>query len=196
MHVMKKDFSGESFIPIETELESRRYLFIEGEITQQSADEFVKQLMHLSLEDQNSPINILINSEGGDLDAGLKMCDSVTECPCTVNAYCFGRAYSMAAIVFESVNGHRYIVGHSKLMLHQPSVTSIPRKTAAEIEQLSTQLAEKNDLLLSIVSKKSGMNIRKLKTETVNDRYFSAEEAVQCGLADAIVKFADIISNQ
>ena len=195
MNIIEKSYSGTGIIPIETELESRRFVFLEGEITQKTADEFTKQILHLSLE-SSDPINILINSEGGDLDAGLKICDTVSDCPCTVNAYCFGRAYSMAAVIFESVNGKRNIVGHSKLMLHQPSITGMPRQTAGEIEQLSRLMSEKNDLLLSIVSKRSGIDIKRLKAETANDRYYDAEESVRYGLADAAVAFSEIIGIQ
>ena len=42
------------------------------------------------------------------------MCDAVEGCPCRVDAYCFTRAYSMAAVLFESVNGNRYMVGNGR----------------------------------------------------------------------------------
>lgn len=193
MNVLMKKFGNDMLIPIETSLEDRRIVFVEGEINQEKADEFAKEVMHLAMEDMDKPIKVIINSEGGEIDAGLKMCDIVAECPCTVDAYCFGRAYSMAAVLFESVNGKRYMVGHSKLMMHQPSVYGLKSGTAGEIEEISNQMKEKNELLLSIVSKRCGMSLAKLKRETEKDRYFDADEAIKAGLSDEVISFADLL---
>lgn len=193
MNVLLEKFNGDTLVPIETALERKRIVFVEGEITQEMANEFAKQMLYLTLTDKETPIKILINSEGGEIDAGLKMCDIVSECPCKTDAYCFGKAYSMAAILFESVNGTRYMVGHSKLMFHQPSISGSIRKNAGEVEELSVQLKEKNELLLKIVSEKSGISLAKLKKETEKDRFYDAEEANKTGLSDQTVTFSDII---
>lgn len=189
-NVLQKNFNGSVLIPIETDLEDRRIVFVEGEINSDSADDFAKQIMHLVLSDSEKPIKLVINSGGGEIDAGLKMCDVVSECPCKIDAYCFGKAYSMAAVLFESVNGERNMVGHSKIMLHQPSVYGLQKGTALEIEELSKQLSDKNDLLLSIVAKRCNMSLSKLKKETEKDKYYSAEEALKVGLTDNVVTFA------
>lgn len=118
MQIVKRGYGGTNIIPIDSELGQKRVIFVEGEITQEKADEFVKQVMYLVLTDYEKPIHVIINSCGGEIDAGLKMCDTVAHCPCKINAYCFTKAYSMAAILFESVNGTRNMIGHSKLMLH------------------------------------------------------------------------------
>ena len=173
-NVLQKNFNGSVLIPIETDLEDRRIVFVEGEINSDSADDFAKQIMHLVLSDSEKPIKLVINSGGGEIDAGLKMCDVVSECPCKIDAYCFGKAYSMAAVLFESVNGERNMVGHSKIMLHQPSVYGLQKGTALEIEELSKQLSDKNDLLLSIVAKRCNMSLSKLKKETEKDKYYSS----------------------
>lgn len=193
MNIVKKGFAGDICIPIEAELADRRYLFIDGQITKRLADDLTKQLLFLSIDGPDIPISLLIDSEGGEIDAGLKICDAVSKCPCTVNAYCFGGAYSMAAVIFESVNGCRNIMKNSKLMIHQPSVCKIEKKNIDELGELSRQLSLKNDTLLSIISDRSGISIEQLKEETKGDRYFDAEEAVSVGLADNIVSFIDIV---
>ena len=193
MYVVENNFNGGVLVPVEAKLSQKRIIFVEGEINSQMADEFAKQMMYLMLENSKEPVKVLINSEGGELDAGLKMCDVVSECPCKVDAYCFGKAYSMAAILFESVNGDRNMVGHSKLMFHQPSIYGLKKGTAMEVEELSKQLNEKNELLLSIVAKRSNMSLSKLKKETEKDRYYDAEEAKKVGLADNIVSFGEIL---
>lgn len=193
MEILKNSYNGTILVPAETLFLDQRIVFINGEITQEMANEFAKQMLYLTLVDKETPIKILINSEGGEIDAGLKMCDIVSECPCKTDAYCFGKAYSMAAILFESVNGTRYMIGHSKLMFHQPSISGSIQKNAGEMEELSAQLKEKNELLLRIVSEKSGISLAKLKKETEKDRFYDAEEANKTGLSDQTVTFSDII---
>lgn len=195
MYVVENNFNGGVLVPVEAKLSQKRIIFVEGEINAQKADEFAKQMMYLVLENGNEPITVLINSNGGELDAGLKMCDVVSECPCKVDAYCFGKAYSMAAILFESVNGDRNMVGHSKLMFHQPSIYGMNSGTVEEVEELSKQLKEKNELLLSIVAKRSNMSVSKLKKETEKDRYYDAKEAKEAGLTDHVVTFRDVLVN-
>lgn len=196
MYIVEKNFSGNVLLPVEAKLSQNRMIFVEGEINSNLANEFAKQIMYLALEDSYAPIKILLNSEGGEIDAGLKMCDVVSECPCKIDAYCFGKAYSMAAVLFESVNGERNMVGHSKIMLHQPSVYGLQKGTALEIEELSKQLSDKNDLLLSIVAKRCNMSLSKLKKETEKDKYYSAEEALKVGLTDNVVTFKNIIERE
>lgn len=194
MEVLKKGYNSEILVPVTAILESERFLFLEGEINQSMADEFAKQVMHLVIQDNTTPINVIIDSGGGEVDAGLKICDIVSTCPCKVNAFCFGKAYSMGAIIFESVNGERCLIGNSKLMLHQPSVQGLQHGTAGEVEALSKRLRAKNDFLLSIVADKCKWSLKKLKEETVADRYFEAEEALKLNLVDRIVNFLDVMS--
>lgn len=190
--ILKSSYAGDTVVPVNAELASKRIIFLEGEIDQKQADKFAKEILYLVLTDSKKPIHLIINSSGGEIDAGLKMCDIVSNCPCKVNAYCFSRAYSMAAVLFESVNGDRCMVGHSKLMFHQPSVYGLKRDTAGEIEELSKQLSEKNDLLLSIVADRCEWNLEKLKEETIADRFFDGEEATKLGLANQVITFGDL----
>lgn len=194
MNIVKRTYNGERVIPLEAELLEDRFVFLEGEITQECADELAKQLFYLFRNGNNMPIMLFINSEGGDIDAGLKICDTVSESPCMINVCCYGHAYSMAAVIYESVNGKRLITKNSKIMIHQPSVCQIPRKNAGELTDLSRQLNEKNSLLLSIISARSGITVKKLKKETAKDRFYDAGEAVSCGLADMIAAPGDILS--
>lgn len=193
MEILERNYSGNSLYQITTAFFEKRIVFVEREITNALADEFAKQMGFLQISEPDALIRVVINSPGGEVDAGLKMVDVLSGCKCPVEAYCFGQAYSMAAVIFEACPGKRKMVGHSKIMLHQPSVFSgASQKTAAEVEALSEQMKEKARELLSIVSKRSGIPLKKLEKETISDRYFDAKEAVSVGLADDIVTFSDM----
>lgn len=193
MLVQNKSFNGTTTVPIETDLFDKRKVFVEGEICMALANEFLKQIMYLVLKEPEKPIQLYINSNGGEIDAGMKMIEIVSNCPCKINAYCFGNAYSMAAILFESVNGERNMLSSSKIMLHQPLITRMEYKNAGEVTEIAKHLQKANEKLLEIVSKRSGISLSRLKKETIKDRYFDANEALQFNLADKVVDFSNCI---
>ena len=73
MYSLMKGSNGITLVPVETRLMSLRKIFIEGEFDQNAACEFVKEVTLLNLEDAASPIDVLIDSPGGEVRAGLMM---------------------------------------------------------------------------------------------------------------------------
>lgn len=194
MNIKSNSYSGITLVPIETELLDKRFVYVNGEINTQSADEFVKELSYLALSSQDQPIKLVVNSPGGEIEAGLVMCEAVANCPSPIDVYCYGKAYSMAAVLFEACKGKRYMVGsHSKLMIHKPSVCCNSRFSIAEINDLSKSLNTQEEYLYDIIVERSGMDKDFLYKETEgSDRYFEPGEAVDMGLADGIVSFSDL----
>ncbi len=191
MTILERSYGGTTAVPVEAKLAEKRILFLEGEINDDMANEFSKSVAYLC--EKKDPIKIVLNSRGGEVGAGLKICDTIAGCPSPISIYCFGQAFSMGAIVFESCKGKRYMVGHSKLMLHQPSVLWGSRQNVSEIDALSKDLKEKEQVLLEIVSKRTGISLSKLKKETASDKYYTGEEAVKANLADEVVDFSEIL---
>lgn len=191
--VLKVGYGETALIPIDTQMLTSRVLFIEDEITSGSANLFVKQLAYLCQVAATKPITVVINSEGGEIIAGLKICDALEACPVKVNAFCFGKAYSMAAVVFESCSGTRSIVGRSKLMLHQPLVMGGDSvKKMSVIEDMAKELQQKQEEILDIVAKKSSLPRETMKEKMKDDWYLTAEEAISIGLADHKATFSDV----
>ena len=124
MNTIFKSSNGISLVPLESRLLSERKLFIQGEITADSACEFVKEIMFLVQEDAEKPIEIYINSPGGSVnDAGLMIYDVLKGIKTEKNLHCIGMAASMAAILMASgEKGHRYILPHSGMMIHEPLI--------------------------------------------------------------------------
>ena len=191
--VLKVGYGETALIPIDTQMLSSRVLFVEDDITSGSADLFVKQLAYLCQSDTTKPITVVINSKGGEITAGLKMCDALEACPVKVNAFCFGKAYSMAAVVFESCSGTRNVVGRSKLMLHQPLVMGGDAvKKMSDIEDMAKELQQKQEEILDIVAKRSTLSRETIKEKMKEDWFLTVEEAISYGLADVKATFSDV----
>lgn len=185
-NIQKESSSGIVEYSLLSEHFLNRTITIFGEITNDTLNSFTLQLLHLQEED--SPINIIINSNGGEVNAGLGIYDLIQGCQCEINAYCIGMAASMAAIIFTGCpKGHRYILKHSQVMIHEPLISGGFGGSASSIKNTSDNILKTKELLNKIISKHTGKTLKEINKATNHDNFFTAEEAINFGLCDGIV---------
>lgn len=188
-----KTNSGIMEVSTNGKLMGDRVLFIEGEINTITAMTFAKQMLDLISRSPYEPIKVIINSQGGVIEDGMIFLDAIAGSSAPVEMYCIGKAYSMAAIIFISGTSGRYILPNARIMLHQPYIKDISGNIS-EMKQVVTDLEKWKEQLFSLVIKHSAYSKKQLEKEVVEDRYFSASEAVKLGLADKIVTFSEIVN--
>lgn len=189
MNTIVKSSNGISLVPIESRLFSDRRLFIEGEITSVSACEFVRAVMLLVKEDANKPVDIYINSPGGEVNAGLLIYDTMKGLQTEINLHCVGLAASMAAIIFAGgQKKHRYILPHSKIMIHEPLIANGVSGSATSIKQTADSLMETRHIAVELLAKDTGKSTKEIETAISFDNYMNAKEAVAFGICDSIEK--------
>lgn len=182
-------------MPLETKLLADRKLFIEGEINQASAIEFVKALIFLINEDKNASIDIIINSPGGEINgAGLMMYDAITSCPAPLRMICTGIAYSMAALLFVSgPKGSRFMLDHSELMLHEPLINNRIGGNCSSIKSISDSLLDTRQKINKLLALHSGRMVKEIEEATSYDHFYNPTEAIAFGLGDAVIDFKTIM---
>lgn len=194
MNVEVRSSNGITVMPVETRLLStNRSIFLEGEINNDSALEFVKQLMLLISEDASKPINVLINSPGGEINSGMLIYDAIHSSIAPIRLFCLGRAYSMAALIFLSGTNGRYMLKNSELMLHEPLLSGRIGGNTTSIKEISDSLIKTRDKLNKIISTHSGKSIKEVEKATDHDHFYTAEESIEFGLCDEIVDFSKIM---
>ena len=194
MNTMVKSCNGITMVPMEARLLEDRKIFLEGEINQQSAMEFVRQIMLLVKEDSRKPIDIMMNSPGGSINAGLVIYDVLQSLQTPVRMFCMGAAYSMGALLFAGgPKGSRFMLPNSELMLHEPLLGSRVGGNASSIHSISESLMETRRKVNGILAKHTGKTVEEIEEATRFDHYFSAEESVAFGLADRIVDFREMM---
>lgn len=165
-----------------------RTIFIEGVIDEFLARSVVSQLIYL----QNSgtePMNILINSQGGEIQNGLLIYDIIQGIETPVNMYCMGNASSMAAVLLASgQKGRRFILPHSKTMIHEPLITGGVGGSATSIRTISNSILETKQLINEILAKHTGRTIEEIDEATKFDNYMNATESIAFGLCDEVVE--------
>jgi len=189
MNVLIKSSNGISQVPADSKLLSQRKVFIEGEITPEAACEFVKKIMILNAEDSRKPIDVLINSPGGEINSGMVMYDVIQASKSPIRMFCIGRAYSMGAVLFACGNHGRYMLPHSELMLHEPLLGNRVGGNSSSIKSISESLLETKRKMNQILSKHTGKSEEDVEKATSYDHYFSPEESKEFGLCDQIVDF-------
>lgn len=195
MNVLSKSSSGITQVSADSKLLSQRKVFIEGEISSESACEFIKKILILNEEDTDKPIDVLINSPGGEINSGMAIYDVIQASKAPIRMFCIGRAYSMGAVLFSSGNHGRYMLPHSELMLHEPLLGNRVSGNSSSIQSISESLLETKRRMNQILARHTGKSEEEVEKATSYDHYYSPEESREFGLCDEIVDFNKIMEN-
>ncbi|HUW21004.1 MAG TPA: ATP-dependent Clp protease proteolytic subunit [Sedimentisphaerales bacterium] len=164
-----------------------RIVFLIGEISYARAAEVIMKMLYLDNLKRDSEISLYINSPGGNVDDTMAIYDTIRFVRSPIATYCIGRAQSGAAIILAAgTKGKRFALPHAKVMLHQPwgGVTG----AAADIKIQAEEILKAKTMINEILASHTGQNVEKIAAETERDRYMTAEEALQYGLIDEVLK--------
>ena len=179
--------NGVRSVDLLTRLLSERRIFLNGDVTDEMANDFVAEMLHLA--QTREPVNIYLNTRGGSVDAGLIIYDVIQACKdrVEINIYCTGMAASMGAVILAGgQKGRRFILPHSRCMIHEPLISGGFGGSASSIKKTSDSILETKNILNGILAKHTGRSLKEIDEATSYDNYLNAKEAVEFGLADAI----------
>ena len=185
--IIRETSEGTARIPVADMMFQRREIWISGEINSELADAVISQILHLDAEDPASEITLYINSPGGSVAAGLAIYGVMQAVTASIRTVCVGTAASMAAVLFAS-GDRREILKHGEVMIHDPLVSGGISGSALAIQDKSDRLMAKRKVLSGILAEHTGKSVKQIYKVTAKDTYFGAEEAVQYGLADAVIE--------
>ena len=188
MSVPFKTSSGTSWVPLESWLIPEGKIFISGKITQDTACEFVQKLLFLRQNAPGEKIRIYINSNGGEVYAGLLMYDALKSIKGDVDIICAGIAGSMAALILAGgQKGRRLILPHSKVMIHEPLVEGGVGGSATTIQRTAESILETKKLAVELLAADTGRKTNEIEHAISFDNFMNAEQAVTFGICDKII---------
>jgi ATP-dependent Clp protease protease subunit len=189
-YVIEQTARGERQYDIYSRLLIDRIVFLGTEVSSESANVIMAQLMFLEQADPDKPIHFYINSPGGSVNAGLGIYDVMHFIKAPVHTYCVGMAMSMGAILLASGEpGHRFSLPNSRIMIHQPSLGGVQGQ-ATDIEIQAREAVYTKQKLAEILSKHTGKSVEQVLKDYDRDNYMSAEEAMSYGLVDKVIERA------
>ncbi len=165
-------------------LETRTILLF-GEITQKVAREVCEKLILLSaLNDQD--IKVIINSQGGHVEAGDTIHDMLTFVKPKVKILGTGWVASAGALIYVAVpTEDRYSLPNTRFMLHQPSGGVGGQASDISIE--AQEILKMRDRLNKIFSVQTGQPVERIERDTDRNFWMSADEAKAYGLVGKVV---------
>ena len=185
--VVEQSSRGERSYDIYSRLLKDRIIFLDGEITDETASLVVAQLLFLESEDPDKDINLYINSPGGLITAGMAIYDTMNYIKPDVCTICVGMAASMGAFLLSSgAKGKRYVLPNAEVLIHQPLGGTSGQ--ASDIKIAADHIIKIRERLNRILAANTGQPYEKIALDTDRDNYMDAKEALEYGLVDKIVE--------
>ncbi len=183
--VIEESGRGERAFDIYSRLLRERIIFLGEQVTNDSANRIVAQLLFLEAEDPEKDIYLYINSPGGSVYDGLGIFDTMQHVKPDVHTVCVGLAASMGAFLLcAGAKGKRSSLVHSRIMIHQPLGGA--RGQASDIRIQADEILFIKDRLNNELSERTGQPIERIREDTDRDFYMSPYEAIEYGLIDTV----------
>ena len=186
-YVVERSGREERVYDIYSRLLKDRIIFLQGPISDESANLVVAQMLFLQFDDPKADINLYINSPGGSVTAGMSIYDTIQFVNCDVATYCLGQAASMGAMLLTAgTKGKRHCLPNGRVMIHQPLAGT--EGTTVEILIHAKEFIRTKKILNDLLSKHTGQSVERIEKETDRDNFMSAQEAVDFGLVDQVLE--------
>ena len=181
---------GERAYDIFSLLLRNRIVFLGTPINDQVANLIVAQLLYLSSEDPEAPIQMYINSPGGGVYAGMAIYDTMQMIPNPISTLAVGVTASFGTVLLTAgTKGERYALPNATIHMHQPLGGA--QGQASDIEIQAKEILRLKEHLSNILSRHTGQTIETIDRDTNRDFYLDAQGAVEYGLVDHVMEVPD-----
>ena len=185
--VIEKSGRNERAYDIYSLLLKNRIVFLGTPITDQTANLIVAQLLYLSNEDAEAPIQMYINSPGGQVYAGLAIYDTMQMIPNPLNTVAVGVTASFGTVLLTGgTEGKRYALPHATIHMHQPLGGAQGQATDIEIQ--ANEILRLRKQINNILAHHTGKDVEQVKEDTERDYWLNAQEATDYGLVDKVLE--------
>ena len=168
-------------------LENRKVLMC-GEVDDELSNKIVAQLLYLEALDPEAEIDLVINSPGGSVTAGLAIYDTIRGLKCPVNCICSGLTASIATVVLIAAEKKRRVSQkHARILIHQP-LGGI-RGQATDIDIHAKEIIKTKHMVNEMLAEATGQSLERIEKDTNRDYWMSADEAKEYGLVSEILAY-------
>lgn len=188
-YVIEQTSKGERSYDIYSRLLKDRIIFLGEEVNDTTASLIIAQLLFLESEDPSKDISLYINSPGGSVYAGMGIYDTMNYIKCDVSTICCGMAASMGAFLLAGgAKGKRFALPNAEIMIHQPMGGMPNGSQASDMEITTKHILRTKHKLNTLLAEATGKPFEVVERDTDRDNWLSAEEAVEYGLIDSVIK--------
>jgi len=162
-------------------------IFLSSEIEEHTLTDFIIRMRSLLQHRKNktAPINLMINSPGGDIHEMFGIIDYIESLDVKVNTICRGRAFSAAAIILTCGTGTRMMSKRSTVMFHQSS--SFLGGKMSDITAYLENVKDLEKILYNMLAERTKKDADWWKNKMRNDMFLTAYTLLEIGVVDQII---------
>ncbi|SSW72790.1 ATP-dependent Clp protease proteolytic subunit [Achromobacter agilis] len=185
--VVEQSGRGERSFDIYSRLLRDRIIFLNGEVNDAVSALVCAQLLFLESENPTKPIHLYINSPGGVITSGLAMYDTMQYITAPVHTLCMGTARSMGSfLLMAGEPGERCALANASIHVHQPLGGF--QGQASDVLIHAEEIRRTKDRVTRVYAQHCGRSYEEVERTLDRDRYMTAEEALEWGLIDRVLK--------
>ena len=185
-YVVEQTSRGERSYDIFSRLLKDRIVFLGGEVSDDSANVIIAQMLFLEMENPEADIMFYINSPGGSVTSGFAIYDTMQYIKSDVSTICIGMAASMGAFLLAAgAKGKRIALPNAEVMIHQPSGGY--RGQATDIQIHAENILKTKEKLNLIYAEHTGKTAEEIRAASERDNFMTADEAKEFGLIDNVI---------
>lgn len=174
-------------IDVYSRLMMDRVIFLSGEVNGDKMDTIVAQMLFLE-SINHEPINMFINSGGGECYSGLELVSVMRYIKSPVYTTVLGLAASMGAVIASNgEKGHRKALPYSRFMVHQPS-SGVGYSTFRDQQIHLREMESLKQDLYEVLSQNSGQPVEEIERLCDRDNWMKPQEAIRLGFLDEVVE--------
>lgn len=161
-------------------------LYLYGTIAEDSwfDDDVTPALFYDELNKMTGPIDVYINSPGGDCFAASQIYTMLSEYPHEVTVKIDGVAASAASVI--AMAGNEVLMARTAMMMiHNPA--TLAWGDHKDMEQTIKMLNEVKESIINAYEKKTGLSRQKLSQYMDDETWMNSEKAVELGFADGLI---------
>jgi ATP-dependent Clp protease protease subunit len=184
--VLETSSRGERAYDIWSRLLRDRIVFLGTQVDEQSANLVIAQMLFLEGEDPDKPINLYINSPGGDMTAYFAIHDTMQFLHAPVSTMCVGQAASAAAVLLAAgTPGMRFTLPNARVLIHQPHGGAQGQSTDIEIQV--REMVEMRERMVDVLVQSTGQTRERIVADIDRDHILRGQDAVDYGLVDEVL---------
>lgn len=166
-------------------LQKTRTIIISEEVSQKLAGRVCTQLLYLQ-ELSNDPVKILINTQGGHVEAGDTIHDMIKFVKPEIIMIGTGWVASAGILIYLAAKKeNRYSLPNTRYLIHQPSGGAYGQATDIKIE--AEEIVKMKKRLNKIISDGTGQPFDRVAKDSDRNFWLGAEEAIEYGIVNKII---------
>jgi ATP-dependent Clp protease protease subunit len=171
---------------VENALFKSRTILLTGGIDFKQARMVCERMLALSAE-SDDPILLILSSPGGHVESGDMIHDMIKFVTAPVKVLGSGWVASAGALIYAAAQKeNRYSLPNTRYLLHEPRGGVGGQATDVEIQ--AREIIKMRDRLNRIFAEATGKPLEQIKKDTDRDFWMSAQEAVDYGLVNKIIR--------